>query len=108
MIRAELDALDHPATQSKNPLWSDREKARVLAILRERIPQVPRVVNSCGKVLRQVHDAMFPLNVAPKGLADLFRFFKYPDKVRGMVRAQLHAGARAALFFVHVQCRVQT
>ena len=46
---------------------------------------------------------MFPLNIAPKGLADLFRLFKYPDRVRVMVREQLCAGARAALALVHVQ-----
>ena len=101
-MQAELDSLDEPATQSKNPLWADRDKARVFAILRDRVGQVPRLVDFCERVLRQVHDAMFPLNVAPQGLTDLFGFFKYPEKVRGMVREQLHAGARAALAFVHV------
>ena len=102
-VEAELAALDEPAMQSKNPLWADREKARVLAVLRERVGQVPRLVSFCEKVLRQVHEDMFLLNVAPQGLADLFRFFQHPDKVRGMVRAQLCAGARAALALVHVQ-----
>ena len=45
-MEAELAALDEPAMQSKNPLWADREKARVLAVLRERVGQVPRLVNS--------------------------------------------------------------
>ena len=103
MVQAELAALDDPAIQSKNPLWADREKARVIAILRERVGQVPRLVNFCERILCQVHDAMFPLNAAPQGLADLFKFFQKPDKVRGMVRAQLRAGARAALALVHVQ-----
>ena len=102
-MRAELNALGDPATQAKNPLWADRDKAQVFATLRERVGQVPRFADFCGNVLRQVHDAMFPLNVAPQGLADLLRFFKFPDKVRGMVRAQLRAGARAALAFVHVR-----
>ena len=75
----------------------------MLAVLRERVGQVPRLISLCERILRQVHEAMFPLNAAPQGLADLFRFFQKPDKVRGMVRAQLQAGARAALAFVHVQ-----
>ena len=75
----------------------------MFATLRERVGQVPHFADFCGKVLRQVHDAMFPLKDAPQGLADLFRFFQFPDKVRGMVRAQLRTGARAALAFVHVQ-----
>ena len=40
-MQAELAALDDPAIQSKNPLWADREKARVIAVLRERVGQVP-------------------------------------------------------------------
>ena len=102
-MQAELATLEEPATQSKNPLWADREKARVLAVLRERVGQVPRLVSFCERILRQVHDAMFPLNPAPQGLAGMFRFFQKPDKVLGMVRAQLCAGARAALALVHVQ-----
>ena len=85
-MQAELDALDEPVTQSKNPLWADKVKARVFATLRERVGQVSRLVDFCEKVLRQAYEAMFPLNVAPQGLAALFRFFKYPEKVHGMVR----------------------
>ena len=47
LVQAELAALDEPATQSRNPLWADREKARVLAVLRERVGQVPRLVSFC-------------------------------------------------------------
>ena len=103
LVQAKLATLDEPVTQLKNPLWADRDKARVFATLRERVGQVPRLVDFCEKVLRQAYEAMFPLNVAPKGFADLFRLIKYPDRVRIMVREQLRVGARAALAFVHVQ-----
>ena len=102
-MQAELAALEEPTTQSKNPLWADRDKARVFATLRERVGQVPHLVDFCEKVLRQAYEAMFPLNVAPQRLADLFGLFKYPDRVRVMVREQLRVGARAALALVHVQ-----
>ena len=51
-VRAELNALGDPATRAKNPLWADRDKAQVFATLRERVRQVPRFADFCGKVLR--------------------------------------------------------
>ena len=101
-VRAEMKALRDAATQAKNPLWADRDKAQVFATLRERVGQVPCFVEFYSSILHRVHDTMFPLNPAPKGLAGLLGFFRFPDQVRDMVKAQLRAGARAALAFVHV------
>ena len=52
VVQAELATLGDPATQSKNPLWADRDRARVFSTLRERVWKVPRIVDICGRVLR--------------------------------------------------------
>ena len=102
MVQDELSHLEDPAVQSKNPLWANRDRARVFGTFRERVGKVPKVIDFCGRVLRQVHDELFPLNEVPKKLRDLFRLFSQPDKVRRMVRQQMQVGGRCALAFVHL------
>lgn len=48
-----------------------------------------------------MNDELFPLNETPQKLGDLFRLFAKLEKVHMMVRAQMQAGARCALAFVH-------
>ena len=62
IVRAELTSLGDPVVQARNPLWADRDKARVFGILRVRIGRVSSLVKSCGGVLRNIREAMFPLN----------------------------------------------
>ena len=97
-----MTSLGDPVVQARNPLWADQEKARVFATLRVRVGRMSSFVKSCSDVLRDVYEAMFPLNSKLQGLGELLQFFKSSDKVHDLVREQLHAGARAALAFVHV------
>ena len=108
VVQAELSSLLDPLIQSKNPLWANMDRARVFVILRERVGQVLKIIDFCGRVIRQVHDELFPLDEAPKKLSDLFRMFSQPDKVRRMVRQQMQAGAHCALAFVHLHWPGQT
>ena len=46
-----------------------------------------------------VHDALFPLNPQPRGIAELMKRFRGGAAVYDFVRWQLVAGAKAALAF---------
>ena len=72
VIQAEMSRLEDPSVQAKNPFWAYGDKARIFALLRERIGQVPRAISFCKQVLRVVYGKLFPLNEASTKLQDLF------------------------------------
>ena len=85
-MRSELSRLRDPSIQSKNQLWADEDKARIFALLRERVEQVPKAIGFCERALRVVYGELFPLNEAPQKIEDLFTRFIHPKDVRQMVR----------------------
>ena len=74
----------------------------MLLTLRDRVEQVREFATSCTQALSKVHDALFPLNDQPQGLAALMTNFRHGNAIRDFVRHQLIAGATAALAFVHL------
>ena len=72
VVQAELSHLGILLFNQKILCGTYGDKARIFAILREWVGQVPKVVDFCGRVLRLVHDELFPLDEVPKKLEDLF------------------------------------
>ena len=74
----------------------------MLVSLQDRVNQVGSFVESCRSTLELVFTALFPLNPAPQGLANLMRRFLQGGAIEGFVREQLEAGARFALALVRI------
>lgn len=99
-IQSRLNSLSSaPDTPS---FWLDRTKGFVLATLQDHASQVKSFVESCRTAMTLIYSAMFPLNEQPRGFEALMRKFRHGEAMKGFVRAQLVAGAEAALAFVHV------
>ena len=74
----------------------------MLVTLQDRVNQVGSFVESCRSTLELVFTALFSLNPAPQGLANLMKRFRQGEAIEGFVREQLVAGARFALALVHI------
>ncbi|KAK1615525.1 hypothetical protein QYE76_021042 [Lolium multiflorum] len=90
---AQLSSLDEV-------FWKDHSKASTIAKFQDRVQQVHRFFDKCYKGLRVIWKTMFPLNAVPPMLLTLMSEFSNAKKIRSLVRAQLIAGAKAALALV--------
>jgi len=93
-VRNRLNSLCDIAAQAPS-FWSERPKGYVLALSQDRVEQVSEFVESCHAALAMVHDALFPLNPTPQGLALLMRRFCRVKAVHDFIREQLIARAKA-------------
>ena len=57
-------------------------------------------LETCRLGLFRVHEALFPLNEQPQGLAALLKKFRKGNAIKKFVREQLISGANVALAFV--------
>ena len=74
-----------------------------MATLQDRYQQVVAFIDSCKSALSLVHEALFPPNEQPQGLAALMAKFQRGEAIREFVREQLIRGAMYALAFVHIR-----
>src|SRR3954466_2004356 len=80
----------------------DRDHAMVLATVQDRAHQVSRVLRQVKTSLASILHVMFPLDEAPSTLWGLLAKFRDVRHVRELVRHQLVAGVKAALFLVRL------
>ena len=85
-VRNRLNTLCDVASRVTPSFWSDRAKGYVLAMLQDRVNQVGEFVECCRSALALVHDALFPLNPAPQGLAALMQKFCRGEAIHDFVR----------------------
>ena len=98
-VRQRVDVL-HSAGSSMGPLlWQDREKARTLVLLQDRVGYVETLIEKFRSTLSQVYRTLFPLNPPVEALGKLWEEFATARRVTALVREQTIGGARLALAF---------
>ena len=101
-IEERLDGIIEGMTCGKQYFWSDRLKARVLALLLDRSWRAVMLLESCRGTLAKVHRAMFPHNEQPQGLPALLTRFRDGEAIQLMLRAQLVGGANMAFAYLRM------
>src|SRR3954470_17521911 len=82
--------------------WMDHDRAMALATVQDRVHQVSWVLRQVQTSLSSVLHVMFPLDAAPTTLSGLMSKFQNVNRVQELVRRQLIAGVKAALFLVRL------
>jgi hypothetical protein len=100
-IHERVNALTQ-LSSSDEVFWKEHSKASAVAKFQDRVQQVHRFFDKCYKGLRVIWKTMFPLDAVPPTMLTLMSEFSNAKKIRNLVRAQLLAGARAALALVLV------
>ncbi|KAM0894989.1 hypothetical protein ACQ4PT_024141 [Festuca glaucescens] len=101
-IHERLDDIIEDTSCGKRYFWSDRVKARVLALLLDRSWRAVLLLESCRGTLAKVHRAMFPHNEQPQGLPALLSRFQDGEAIQKMLRAQLVGGANMAFAYLRM------
>ena len=100
-IHERVNVLNHLASVDE-VFWRSQSKASTVAKFQDRVQQVHRFFDKCYRNLRIIWKIMFPLNGVPPTLLTLMSEFGNTKKIRSLIRAQLIAGAKAALpLFLH-------
>ena len=98
-VHERVNALTHLASLDE-VFWRNQSKASTVAKFQDRVQQVHRFVTKCYTGLRVIWKIMFPLNEVPPTLLTLMSKFSNVKKIRGLIRAQLIAGAKSAFALV--------
>jgi hypothetical protein len=92
-VTGQLNAAQAHAGAAADPLWADRSKAHVLALLQDRVAQAGVLAKSCRSALVAIHMVMFPLNDQPDGLPSLLEIIKDGEATYRFVHQHLHCHA---------------
>ena len=79
--------------------WSDTPKAKVPALMLDRVWRAAMLLLGCQKTLSRLHRVMFPHNPQPQGVPALMDMFRDGAGVKQAVHAQLVGGANIALAY---------
>ena len=101
-IKSQLNSLTDEVAGAAHPFWADRGKGVTLATLQDRTGQAHSFVETCRATLEKIHLALFPLDETPQEMKALLQRFRQGEAIDSFVRAQLIAGAEAALAIVKI------
>jgi hypothetical protein len=99
-VNAHLHAAQTHANLIADNFWDDRSKAMKMTILQDRVAQAGALAKTSRAALALVHEAMFPLNDQPDGLAMLLGRFENGEAIYRFIREHLRCGGLVALSFV--------